>query len=184
MGVWTNITRLAQAGSVQGAQNPGPTDVITPAQAVQVIDDVSHAVPPVAVPVALWNGISVAVVARSSAFEIRAAPNGTLIRTIIGRNNVTGLPANVDTVRIATTPVALANLAAVADRLVLGAPAPLSSIFSGDIALPISPADVGWRFGINGTTVDLFLAAGEVMQLYNATTNQQVILGFITQDIP
>lgn len=50
MAIWQNIRRLASSGSVQGVQNPGPVEVLTPAQAVQILDDASIAVAPPRVP--------------------------------------------------------------------------------------------------------------------------------------
>lgn len=104
MGLWTNITRLAAAAANQNQQNPGPVDVLTPAQAVQVIDDVSHTVRPVPVPHGLRHVfIDASVVAgQRAAVRYRPGPRGSVFRNLYSGSSSGGV--NTD-VAIYTRPV-------------------------------------------------------------------------------
>lgn len=181
MALWRNIQRLAGVGAVQGVVEPGPTDVLTPAQAVQVIDDVSHAVQPLAVPVSFYQVTSPAVALRFAAFRVNAGPRGTLVRLGIGQNAAGTAISNLDTMAVDTQ--ALANLTTVVPTVTFGGTAPLSTVQVGDATL----AGTGpfWRLTQVGTSLDVYIAPGEVFQLTEkATVAAARNLGLIVQDVP
>ncbi len=76
MALWRNIRRLSFSGALQGAKEPGELDIITPAQAVQVVDDASRAVAPVSVPQALVNVTNVPALLEHSGIELQPRAGG------------------------------------------------------------------------------------------------------------
>jgi len=88
--LWKNIRRLATSGPLQGVVDPGPADVIMPAQAVQIIDDASMAVAPVSVPWALATVDSNTLALEFSGIEVQARAAGIWIMRILPRGNSAG----------------------------------------------------------------------------------------------
>jgi len=74
--LWRNIIRLGSVGALQGVKNPGQLDVVTPAQAVQIVDDVSRAVAPVNVPQILADPGTGTAVGSHSGIEFIARGGG------------------------------------------------------------------------------------------------------------
>jgi hypothetical protein len=72
MALWKNITRLASGPAVQGVVNPGPVDVLTPYQAVQIADDATRATAPPRVPEILWTNTPVTAVGEHTGLELLA----------------------------------------------------------------------------------------------------------------
>lgn len=81
MPIWKNIRRLASSGSVQGVKNPGVLDVVTPAQAVQILDDATWAAPPPLAAHGYAGPTSVIGVAEHSGIEFQARAGGLWIFT-------------------------------------------------------------------------------------------------------
>lgn len=184
MGLWRNIARLARAGSVQGVVEPGPTDVLTPAQAVQVLDDVSHAVQPLAVPVSIHSALSPAVALRLPAVRIQAGPRGTLIRSLYGQNAGATASSNVNTFAIFDPAVdALANETIAPPVLVLGGTA-THRVFTGDLVDPIS-LFMFIEANKVGAAIDLYLEPDESIGIGETQSPNVVrVFNLIIQDIP
>jgi len=184
LGIWRNIARLAQAGSVQGVVEPGPTDVLTPAQAVQVIDDVSHAVQPVLVPVAYYLVTTPAVAVRFATIEITGGPRGTLLRYGQGVDITASAIANTDNIELFT---GLAG--AQANRVVQVAvanfgPAVVHAVTIGDRADPVTQGWVHRQTQSGWNPWDLFIGPGEVAQFVASTVNTARGMAFLLQDVP
>ena len=112
MGLWRNITRLGGIGAIQGVQEPGPTDVLTPVQTVQIVDDVSYAVRPLQVPVtSFYPDIPVGGAGERGAFAFKPGPRGSVLRVVYGSN---GISAGV-TSDLVIGPVAPGTLAGLLD---------------------------------------------------------------------
>ncbi len=181
MPVWRNIARLAGLGPLQGVVDPGPTDVITPAQLVQVGDDVSHTIPPVIVPVSIFSAQSPIVAVRFATVEIQAGPRGTHLEFLVGFS-AADTPGNL-TMEAWTTATTLANRAAVAG-VQIGALPSLTTCTVGDAAALGAPSSIH-RSGVSFLTVpDLFLPAGEILFISAQTAGVFGGVVFLAQDVP
>ncbi|MHC4607353.1 MAG: hypothetical protein ACYTAF_10570 [Planctomycetota bacterium] len=187
MPIWRNIVRLANAATAQAVVDPGPVDVATPAQAVQVLDDVSHTVSPVVVPLFFFAALSPAPGAgRHATIEFRPGPRGSLIRSVAGYQVAPPAWANnsdVD-VWIQVGALILANPVAVPGATNFGVAA-LSTCTFGDVpTASISAAAAPFRALAAGTFVDLFVAPGQVVNLIRGTANLQAACALLVQDVP
>ncbi len=91
MPLWTNIRRLAFAGAVQGVKEPGPLDVITPAQGVVVLDDSSAVVSPAKHPIFFVSASAAVNAARFTGLEIQPRGGAVSLLSIMvkGTGSVT-----------------------------------------------------------------------------------------------
>lgn len=186
MGLWENIRRLSNAATIQGVQDPGRVDVLTPAQAVQVIDDVSHAVPPVLVPLAETHITIAGVALEFSAAILSPGPSGSLIVNARGSNGVTaGANIEVFTVPRPLGTTALATVAGTALTAQTNGLAPLHTWRTGNLAASLLVGTfVPTRVGVGGRAMDMFLAPGRewVIQLVGVAAG--LFCTVEVQDVP
>lgn len=182
MGRWANIRRLAFSGAVQGVLNPGPVDVLTPVQAVQILDDASIAVAPPLVPRVLVEGAGgPATVGEFSCLEFQGRDGGLWLE-LIQANTLSGPIAtwrNDDQVTTVRVPVVALSTFGVPNL-----EPPGSGYFNSRVAaLPAFSARVNLStFG--SLAVGLFLASGERFFLASVTANNLVNVTAICREVP
>lgn len=183
MGVWRNISRLANLGAVQGVVEPGPTDVLTPAQLVQIGDDVSHTISPVVVPVAYYQAEAPIVVANFSIVQIRAAPRGTRFFPG-GGMTATGIAGNI-TLDISTTDgLTILNPVILAPAL-FGGVANLHRVTAGDVAAAPAPNGIARFIAHDNSMWDsYFVPGGTVLNVVGVSINAFIGFTMTLQDVP
>ena len=161
-----------------GIQNPGEVRVGVPVQLQASVDDLSHLVAPVEVPVALVGRTAAAAgVGQFSGCEIEAVGNGVIIETI-------GLYAGVD-VRIDIVPATLltAAVAVIAPPAVFGPP--VTAIFRSGNG-PVNADINSYRLANIGQTEPLgvYLEPGAILAMMADGANLAVSINLHWREIP
>ncbi|MEE8507766.1 MAG: hypothetical protein V3T07_01765 [Myxococcota bacterium] len=185
MPLWTNIRRLAFSGAVQGVKNPGPLDVVTPAQAVSVVDAYAHwAAAPPRVPWILAEPATTTAVGEFTGIEImpRVGPVFVVATWSPGTSNSTqAIWRDDEQVTAARTPVV---------RLVTGGvpngELPTAGIFSVLITIAAFPANAERLRRTNGRDFPLpfVMYPGERWFITNSLTNTADTGAYLLREVP
>jgi len=183
--LWRNIRRLSFLGPVLGVQNPGPLDVVTPAQGVAILDDATWAVAPPEVPQGFVRGSTVGPPAgQHSGVEFVARAGG--LHLLWAQQDST----NDENVKIWRGPTAAALRVAGTRVVTWGVPngeRPESDINEVRILTANVPtATAGWKFNDlgAGTFIGLFLQPGESCLLVNVTATASFTLTIGFREVP
>ncbi len=183
MAIWQNIRRLSFSGAVQGVQNPGPVEVLTPVQAVQILDDASSAVAPPRVPRVVVAGAgAAAAVGEFSCIEVQGREGGVWVETLQG--NTSSLAAAIwrddDQATTARAPVPTLTT--------LGVPnleAPGSGYFNSRVAaLPAFAARYNLTTFETSGLINLFVSPGERLFIANTAANLLVNVTLVCREVP
>lgn len=181
MPLWRNIRRLDTSGPVQGVVNPGPTDVVTPLQAVQIVDDASHAVAPVPSTEGFVGDTGVPAGAEHSGLELNPKAGGLWLRFAYGQS--AGAPTPLFWRDDAQ--VVVSRIAAVRQSNTNSFPF-VSGLFDVQIAAAALPASrllliISLAIPIE---LDLFLPSGERWFVVNNAPNAAMNVGLRISEVP
>jgi len=181
--LWKNIRRLATSGPLQGVVDPGPADVIMPAQAVQIIDDASRAVAPVSVPWALATTDSNTLATEFSGIEVQARGGGIWIMRILPRGNSSSqMRIWRDDAQVTTRRVASVELT------VFGVPnlgALDSGVFNIRVALrPTFSAFLNQNQNASMPWTPMFVRPGERFFMTHNTSNTALAVTLLLREVP
>ncbi len=189
MALWRNITRLAGIGARQGVQDPGPTDVLTPVQTVQIVDDVSHGVRPLSVPYTTCFVDVPSVANERGSFVFLSGPRGSILRWHLGTNGASaGIIQDTILAPVArgTIPVAATPGGAFQTQLWDQEQVPLFTI----VNLGTNPNPSGFvQFGFayidyGNTDFNIYVAPGTEVYYESPTLTSAARWVFMVQDIP
>lgn len=182
MAIWANIRRLAYSATVQGVQNPGPLEILTPAQSVQIMDDASHAVAPVLVPRVWIQGLGGATAPGDfSGVEIQGREGGCVIEAISP-----SVPTNDNLAFWRDDDQATITRVAMTSVTTLGVPnleAPRCGYFN--VLVNALPAfQVGFPLAFESPRIDLYVGPGERVFFVNPTANAIILFLARIREIP
>lgn len=189
MPLWRNIRRLAWAGAVQGVQNPGPVDIIVPAQGVSLLDDASRAVAPPRYPTILAEALGPGggVLLENNGVEVQARAGGIWLTFIYDRS---GAP-NSGFIFRADDDFPTTFRAPIGRIQTWGVPfgeGPESGIFDVRVLETAIPASrVAWRGdGDAGGSYpfDIFIAPGERLFVLQSVDNGNAFWTLALREVP
>jgi hypothetical protein len=182
--LWKNIRRLAFTGAAQGVLNPGPLDVLTPMQSVQLTDDASRLAAPPRILDAMAGADVSGVAGIFSGVEIKASAGGIWLDAF-ALSGVTNNPFSMwrDDAQALVSTVA-ANIATWGPTVER---APLSRIQGVRVAA--IPADaLVWdqsNFMAGALReIRLFIPPGQALYMANTTANGAIAFFLRLREVP
>lgn len=184
MALWRNLRRLSFLSAIQGVKEPGELDIITPAQAVQVVDDASHAVAPVPIPRGFVSATSAPALLEHSGIEFAVGAGGLWIDRwwqIAAAFDFIDIWRDDDQVVTLRTPVVLSQVGGVPNGERFDSS--INSVQIAAAARPASRVQVSTAAALHDTW-NQFLRAGERWYFVDQTADSPFAQVFQVREVP
>ncbi len=161
-----------------GIQNPGEVGIATPVQLEAAVDDFTHLVPPISVPVVAITGKGLSDVGNHSGVEIIAGARTRGVHITA----IESLQSAATLARIQTAPPDV--IQSTITPLCFTGPTP-QSIFNAIVINAPLPGDGAWEgSGFDLTPVEFFLAPGQRLQIVSQTVSASAVFTVFFREVP